>query len=348
MSQPASNHTPLPAAFLDCSDETTEMRSASSPSRGWLREQIAESHWLFRFDQPAQDEIRRAADFIASHPVDGFQRTPDDLALSRCRQHFDRMRQALTEGVGFVVADRLPVDDYPLEVIVELYWVLGQLIDKPVAQKRNGQMIYDVRDTKKAFGYGVRGSWTNVELNFHTDNAFGKRPPEFVGLLCRHPAASGGVSRFCSLYSVHQRLEQRYPEQLQRLYQPMLYDRQKEHADGEAPVTLAPFFSWRNDRLRARANPSLVRKGYEVAEIEMDAALAAALAAVDEVSQSPDLWFEASLEKGQIQYLNNSEVGHYRSEFVDFEEEEKRRHLFRLWHRDEGSVCYDGDYGLAS
>ena len=309
----------------------------------WRRSDIVDSDWLFPFSEQAQTEIRTAADFIAEHPVAGLQRKPADLHLPHCRDHFERLHAALTTGAGFAVADRLPVDDYPLDTMVELYWILGQLIGNPVAQKRNGQMIYDVRDTKRAFGYGVRGSWTNVELNFHTDNAFGKRPPDFVGLFCRHPAAEGGVSRFCSLYAVHDELAKRYPEQLQRLYQPMLFDRQKEHAEGEPPVTLAPFFSWRNGSLRARANPSLVRKGYEVANVEIKADLVAALAAVDEVSQAPDLWFEAALEKGQIQYLNNSEVGHYRSEFVDFEEEEKRRHLFRLWHRDEGSVCYDGD-----
>lgn len=320
------------------------MQTPRESPRAWLSTDLSDGDWLFKFSPEAEAELRAAADFIAAHPVAAMQRRPADLQLSHCREHFTRMRAALIDGAGFAVADRLPVDDYPLEVMVELYWVLGQMIGKPVAQKRNGQMIYDVRDTKQAFGYGVRGSWTNVELNFHTDNAFGKRPPEFVGLFCRHPAASGGVSRFCSLYSVHQRLAEQYPAALARLYQPMLFDRQKEHRDGEPPVTLAPFFSWRDGRLRARANPSLVRKGHEVAGKSMDGELTAALAAVDEISQSPDLWFEAALEKGQIQYLNNSEVGHYRSEFVDFEEEHKRRHLFRLWHRDKGSVCYDGDY----
>lgn len=123
----------------------------------------------------------------------------------------------------------------------------------------------------------------------------------------------------------------------------MLYDRQKEHHEGEAKVTLAPFFSWRQDQLRARANPSLIRKGHDIAGVEMDSELKSALSIVDDVSKAPEFWFEAALEKGQIQYLNNVEVGHYRSEFIDFDEEEKKRHLFRLWHRNEGSVSYDGD-----
>ncbi|MCZ6578873.1 MAG: TauD/TfdA family dioxygenase, partial [Gammaproteobacteria bacterium] len=155
---------------------------------------------------------------------------------------------------------------------------------------------------------------------------------------------SGGLSRFCSLYSVHQRMLDRYPSLLARLYQPMLFDRQKEHAEGAEPVCLAPYFSWRNERLFARANSSLVRKGYEVGGEAMDDALSDALDAIDEVSTAEDLWLEAPLQRGQIQYLNNHEVGHYRSEFEDFDEAERKRHLYRLWHREAGSTSYDGHF----
>jgi alpha-ketoglutarate-dependent taurine dioxygenase len=213
-----------------------------------------------------------------------------------------------------------------------------------VAQKWNGQMIYDVSDTGADYAYGTRGSYTSVELNFHTDNAFARMVPDYVGLFCRHPAKSGGVSRFCSLYSVHERLREQYPEALERLYQPVFYDRQKEHAEGAEPVCLAPYFSWRDERMFARANASLIRKGYAVAGEVMDSALTDALEAIDEVCAAADLWFEAPLQRGQVQYLNNHEVGHYRSAFEDFDEAERKRHLYRLWHRETGSTAYDGQY----
>ena len=71
-------------------------------------------------------------------------------------------------------------------------WILGQLIATPVAQKWDGTVIYDVTDTGRQSGYGVRGSWVNVELSFHTDNAFAVAPPDYVGLLCRCPHANAG------------------------------------------------------------------------------------------------------------------------------------------------------------
>ncbi len=36
------------------------------------------------------------------------------------------------------------------------------------------------------------------------------------------------------------------------------------------------------------------------------------------------------------------EAGHYRSAFEDFDEPERKRHLYRLWHRETGSTSYDG------
>ena len=89
---------------------------------------------------------------------------------------------------------------------------------------------------------------------------FARMVPDYVGLFCRYQAVAGGASRFCSLYSVHQRMLEQYPGALKRLYQPMYFDRQKEHRDGAPRVCWAPYFSWRGDRLYARANSSLVRK----------------------------------------------------------------------------------------
>ena len=328
--------------YLDCSAEVVAIRQPDSERLCWLARDIVKADYRVVMTDEAQAEIGRLADFIGDNPLPILERRLADFALPACRSLMTRMKAILEHGVGFAVLDRLPMDTYPLDAMLQAYWLLGQCIGRPVAQKWSGQMIYDVCDTGIEYAYGTRGSHTAVELVFHTDNAFARVLPDYVGLLCRNPAKSGGVSRFCSLYSVHQRLLEGYPAALERLYRPMLFDRQKEHREGAPPVCLAPFFSWRGDRLFARANSSLVRKGYEVAAKVMDTELEEALAAVDEVCAASDLWYEAALERGQIQYLNNHEIGHYRSAFEDYEEPERKRHLYRLWHREQGTSSYDG------
>lgn len=328
--------------YLDCSNEVSPLTQPRGDRLRWLAAEVSSNDYVVLLSDAARNEIESLARHILENPLPVLCRKLDEYDLPACRQVMAQMKHILDHGVGFAVLERLPMDDYPIETMIEIYWLLGQAIGRPVAQKWNGQMIYDVSDTGANYAYGTRGSRTSVELNFHTDNAFARMVPDYVGLLCRNPAKSGGVSRFCSLYSVHQRMLEQYPAQLERLYQPMYYDRQKEHFEGDAPVCLAPWFSWRNERMFARANASLVRKGYAVAGEPMDAVLVEALDAIDEVCAAQDLWFEAPLERGQIQYLNNHEVGHYRSAFEDYDKPERKRHLYRLWHRAAGTTSYDG------
>ena len=328
--------------YLDCSAEMTEVCTDVPEQRMWLAAQIHQQNWLIGIDKSAVDEIRRMATYIEDNPVQNLQRRATEFELVRCTRIIREMKSILEDGVGFAVLDRMPVDEFPIETMIEVYWVLGQLVGRPVAQKWNGQMIYDVRDTGQDYTYGVRGSHTAVELVFHTDNAFARMVPDYVGLLCRYPAASGGISRFCSLYAVHQRMHDHYPKLLRRLYRPMYFDRQKEHREGAPKVTWAPWFSWRSGRLRARANASLVRQGYAIAEQDMDRDLMAALDAIEDICNDEALWFGAPLERGQIQYLNNHEVGHYRSAFSDHDDPDRKRHLYRLWHRNAGAANYDG------
>jgi hypothetical protein len=199
-----------------------------------------------------------------------------------------------------------------------------------------------VKDTGRTFGYGVRASWTNVELFFHTDNPMSIAPPDYVSLLCLSPARSGGVSRFCSLYSVHNRMLAKYPRLLERLYRPAFFDRQAEHAPTAPKVAQAPLLRFDGQRLSARLSSSLVRRGYELMDRQMDPDLADALQALDEIMRDESLWVEFIIERGQMQYLNNHDTAHFRSEFVDAEEPERKRHLIRLWYRKEGRPFFDG------
>ena len=332
----------MPVSYIDCSHEAGPIQRGGSERMRWLARDISPSDWIVEMTPEALDEIDRLAAYLRHNPLPVLQRRVEAMPLPACRALMARLKGILDDGVGFAVLDRLPMDDYSDDTLVEIYWLLGQCIGRPVAQKWNGEMIYHVTDTGAAYAYGTRGSHTSVELNFHTDNAFARALPDYVGLFCRQPAKSGGVSRFCSLYSVHDRMLDRYPEELERLYRPVFYDRQKEHAEGAEPVCLAPYFGWRGGRMFARANASLIRKGYEVAGEPMDAPLVAALDAIDEVCADPELWFEGPLQRGQVQYLNNHEIGHYRSAFEDYDEPERKRHLYRLWHREAGDSSYDG------
>ncbi|MBT3659984.1 MAG: TauD/TfdA family dioxygenase [Rhodospirillaceae bacterium] len=334
----------MPLDSLDLSFETSPqmLDHPITDRRAWVSGDIDPSDSLVHLDDAALGEVAALVDALHDKPMPLLLRSPEDFDLPAWRIVMDQAKARLNDGLGFAVVDALPMDDYEIDDMIAVYWIVGQLLGRTVAQKWDGTMIYDVTDTGRQYGYGVRGSYTSVELVFHTDNAFGVQPPEYVGLLCKYPAVSGGISRFCSLYSVHNRMLEKYPELLNRLYAPMHFDRQAEHAPDAPKTALAPFFSYDGTRLTARANVSLVRKGYEVAELELEPELADALEAVETVGNQPEFWLEQPIERGHLQYLNNVELGHYRSHFEDHKNPEKKRHLIRTWHRDAGGRSYDG------
>ena len=157
-------HRHAPVAMLD--HEITDRRA-------WTRETVRATDWTVTLGDAAITEVLALAATLDHQPLPVLMLSPDQFALGACREAMARVRAILRDGIGVALLDRLPLDGLTREQAIAAYWVLGQLIATPVAQKWDGTMIYDVTDTGRQYGYGVRGSWTNVELSFHTDNSFG-------------------------------------------------------------------------------------------------------------------------------------------------------------------------------
>ena len=66
------------------------------------------------------------------------------------------IRDSLALGPGFAIVDRLPLERIERAEAVALFWLLSSLLARPVAQKWDGTMVYDVRDTGRPPGNGVR------------------------------------------------------------------------------------------------------------------------------------------------------------------------------------------------
>ena len=331
-------------AFLDLSHEAGELRlnRVITDSRAWTAVDIVPEECIIRPGSAIETEFLRMAEFIENNPLPTLLRHPSQFQIPETEKLMRQVKSRLDCPPNVVVIDRLPLDKISIEQATGIYWTIGQLIGRNVAQKWNGTMVYDVRDHGTPLQYGVRGSYTTVELLFHNDNAFGAQLPQYVGLLCIRPSLEGGISRFCSMYTIHNLMLEQFPDELERLYKPVLWDRQAEHTPGAPTVSWAPVFSYDGKNLRTRANPSLIIHGYKIAGVEMDAETSDAVSAMKAVSEDPAIWFSLPIRRGHIQYINNIEIAHYRSEIIDDSDPAKKRHLIRTWHRDEGKTTYDG------
>jgi len=308
----------------------------------WTRATLASGDGRVRLSQECVEELLAVAALLCANPLPVPALDPVDFDLTHCRRAMADIRGALDLGPGFAIVDRLPLERIGRAEAVSLFWLLGSLIARPVAQKWDGTMVYDVRDTGRAPGNGVRPDLTNVEQSFHTDNSYNLCPPEYVGLLCVHPAMEGGVSRIVSLVSAHNEMRRRRRDLLARLYQPFYFDRQREHAPDDAMTTRHPIFEVDAERLHGRLSRFQVRNGQALAGVSLDAPGEAALDELDRIMEQPDLRMDFHFEVGQMQFVNNRQIAHKRTAFNDWPEPERKRHLIRLWLRDRGRRFYNG------
>jgi alpha-ketoglutarate-dependent taurine dioxygenase len=309
----------------------------------WRRADIRDEDYRVVLSPTCLDEIHRVVDDIRAYPLPTILRSPADFDMTNCHAAMAEVRHMLKNGRRFAVLDRLPVEELSKHEAETLYWLLSSMVARPVAQKLDGTMIYDVHDTGQQAlpGSGIRPDKTNIEIRFHIDNAYNTTPPEIVGLLCLRTAKSGGVSRVLSFHTVYNRMLARHRELLPRLYQPFWFDRQREFFAGEPDTFSAPVFE-EGEELRARFSVHQINSGYAIRGQPVDNEGAAALAAMLETFEDPEISIDFEFAPGEIQFVDNRTLGHSRTEYEDHPEPERRRHLVRLWLRDHGRRAYTG------
>jgi alpha-ketoglutarate-dependent taurine dioxygenase len=308
----------------------------------WTRDTLKPDDGLIKIPEDCLRELDIVAQCIFDNPLQTIALKPDFFELDACRKMVSEVRAVLRDGVGFAILDRLPLERYPSDVAPSLYWLLASLVSRPVAQKWDGKMIYDVRDTGAKPGGGVRPDITNVEQNFHTDNSYNLCPPDYVCLFCVQTAKEGGVSRIVSFPAAHNELKRRHSDLLSRLYEPYYFDRQREHAPNDEMTLSHPIFKRVEGALLGRLSRFQVMNGYKLAQETLDDDGAAALDALENIMNNPTMWKDFHFQPGQIQIVDNRRCGHKRTGFQDYDEPERKRRLIRLWLRNSGRPFYNG------
>lgn len=315
---------------------------AFTGSMAWRAGELRDDDWRFEIGPEVLGELERAMAEPLRSRIPVIAQRPEDYALDVSRGLMASVRDALRKGRGFALLSGLPVEDWGEEACTLAYWLLSSLIARPVAQNVAGTLVYDVQDTnrKPEPGSGVRPDKTNVEQFFHNDNAYNRCQPDYVGLLCIRPAAEGGRSGVASIRTIHNELREHHPEVLPRLYRPFLFDRQHEHAAGEAPVVSAPIFASEDRELKMRMGLYPLQNAYRLPGNELDEEGARSLERLKDVLADPTLCHNFSMAAGEMQFVNNLGTCHRRTAFRD--DPARRRHLVRLWLRDHGGRGYEG------
>ena len=311
--------------------------------QSWVGSELAPQAGFINLSNECLEEITRILKLLRSNPIPLLALSPEDFELPHFLKLSEKIREILNGGLGFCVLNKLPVADINECEAIAIYWLLAQLVGRPVAQKwSDGRMIYSVMDLGRPSGNGVRPDITNEEQSFHTDNSYNISPPDHVGLLCLRPAAEGGLSRIVNMVAVLEIMNEQYPGCVPRLYQPYFFDRQREHSDTDKKTIFTPLLCDEDGGLRVRVSRNLIYQGYKLEGKMIDATSETALDAFFSVIDDPKMFIEFQFQAGQVQFLNNRLIGHKRTKFRDIPEIGMERKLCRVWLREAGRRFYNG------
>lgn len=256
-----------------------------------------------------------------------------DFVVPRVARKMAALRAELEDGRGFALLRGLPMARYTKADAALIYWGIGAQLGPGFAQNAQGDMLGHVRDLGADWrtNMSARGYQTRLHLPFHNDST------DVVALLCLQRAKSGGASRVVSSTAIHNAFVERRPDLWAVMCEPWYVDRRNEESPGQKPYYVTPCFTRFEGRLFVRYNRTFIESAQRFAEVpRLSPAQREALDLMDALCNDPAFHLDMQFEPGDMQFLCNYTVLHSRTEYEDWPEPERKRHLLRLWLRTPG------------
>lgn len=303
------------------------LRPIDSPAVWTGREMAARRDWLHVLTPAEIADLDRAVAHARAQgkPLEALTR--EDFPLTALARATDAWLDVLERGAGFLLVRGVPVERYGERDATLAHWGLGLHLGRAISQNAAGDLLGHVRDVGIAErDPTVRLYKTRERLGFHTDGA------DVIGLLCLRPAKSGGASRIASSAAIYNEILRRRPELVPVLYEPFPFDRNGEERPGEPPYFTLPLCRYHEGWLRTFYIGWYIRDSQRhAAAPRLSAAQRAVIDLIDEIAADPAVHLDMEFRAGDIQWLKNSVILHARTEYEDFPEPERKRHLLRLW-----------------
>lgn len=273
---------------------------------GWVGSERAADPGSWRLPVPERlaDELLHIAgpDGVVINPL-----RPRPTVSAESRSFIADVHRRLAGEPGFVVLTGFPVSDRP-GLTERAYALFGLLVGAPVRE--------DALDERFITCIGRSRRPRDHLRRFHVAPS-----TDLIGVLCVRPARRGGTSRVISSRRLHNVMLDEYPDLLRELYQPLPVQVPplRVPAGREAPRWCRiPMFSQVDGQFAAQCDRGLVERSQAFDDAPPPRQFqVAALEAVDEVLNRPDLWLEMSLRAGDLQLVNNLCVMHARTSFHD-------------------------------
>lgn len=231
-------------------------------------------------------------------------------------------------GRGFVLVRGLRPQLYSDAMSAAIYYILSLHLGEPMPLGYDQDLFDHVyatsdktMDDPTALSARVRD-----KLPFHSDSS------DIVGLMCLRPAREGGASCLVSGAAIYNEILARRPDLVPLMYEPLHWDWRRQDHQAPANTYTSPMVSITDGVFSMYAGALYVLTAQDYPEVpRLRPEQIELLHLFDEIAMEPGLSIEMDFRPGDIQWLSNYAALHSRTEFVDWPEPHRRRHLLRVW-----------------
>ena len=299
---------------------------------GWLSEEVTrDNSWVIQLNAQEISGFKLALTHAKQLNKPLLSMSPEDYPLpDRAKAVLQRAIQMTQSKWGFCLIKGFPVFEWSEADTRLAYWGMGMHMGVARPQNKASDILNDVRsvvDQSNYYGKGGRGYNTNASLDFHID--FG----DVVTLLCRRTAKSGGQSLITSTKAIYQEIIRTHPELKETLHEPFYFSWQGASGLEDHEYNKCTLAGFKNAHFAFRSNlKNIIAAQRDFPDVpRLTVNQLKLLDLLEILYRDPKFCYSMQLEAGDLQFVNNYAVIHSRTAFEDFDSEDLKRHLLRLW-----------------
>ena len=284
--------------------------------------------WVYVLDDLQIDELERLGTRIMAEDPDLRFVQATEYPLVACAAAAEAWRREVDFGRGFVLVRGLRVALYSDALAASIYYVLGLHMGDPIRQNEMGDLIDPVYATseKTMDDPTALSSKVRDKLVYHSDSS------DIVSLMCLRPAKAGGLSCLVSGAEIYNEILRRRPDLAALLFEPFNWDWRRQDHNAPADTYSSPIVSVVDGVFSMYAGSLYIITAQEYPGVpKLSADQLEVLRLFDEITYEPGMAIAMDFRPGDIQWLSNYAALHARTEFIDYPEPQRRRHLLRLW-----------------
>jgi len=281
------------------------------------------SSFLIKLSNDSISELDKKKDIIQTCEINDFPILENEILKLK--------QTCLINGNGFFILDGSCLLNFSNDNVKEIFRIISTCFGQLYVQNIKKEKFVIITDEGKSMKTGGRYHQTKEGGSFHTDSPQWSKVPDFIGLLCIRPAKIGGISKFVSVYTIHNQILKFNPNFLESLYKKFHFDKRGEFKENESPTTFEPIFKYEDNQLKFRYLRNYIDDGQKIVKQPLSTEQNHILDELDKIIHDEKFSLSYDLKQYDMTFFNNHRIIHGRTSFEDFSEFDKKRYMVRVW-----------------